>query len=302
MSAHAAIDVGTNSVLLLIGHIEDGELNALLQEARITRLGEGTAGTDLLSSQAMDRTAQALGDYVELCSRHNAATITAVGTAAMRRATNADDFIKRVRGEFGIDIEVIDEGNEARLTHLGSASSFGNDIVVMDIGGGSTEFIARDTRSSLDIGVVALKERFFHSDPPADEDIASARRHIREYLSKHLDGSAFSHPSLRLVAAAGTATTLAAMHGGIDPYDPDRVHGMKLSSDDVHALAERMRGLAASDILKLKGVQEGREDVILPGALLMDEAMNRLGYDEAIVSDRGVRWGVLIDKFTRLSF
>jgi exopolyphosphatase/guanosine-5'-triphosphate,3'-diphosphate pyrophosphatase len=302
MSVHAAIDVGTNSVLLLIGRIENGELNPLLQESRITRLGEGLSETGMLSGQAMNRTAQALGEYVKLCSRHGAQSITAVGTAAMRKATNSADFIGRVHGELGIDIEVIGEKDEARLTHLGSSSSFGSDIVVMDIGGGSTEFIARDASSSLDIGVVILKERFFHSDPPADEEISAARRDARELFSRSLDTATFSQSSLRLVAAAGTATTLAAMHGGVEPYDAGRVHGTTLTTSDVQALIERMRKLKASDILKLKGVQEGREDVILPGALLMAEAMEHLGYDEALVSDRGVRWGVLIDKFTRLSF
>lgn len=303
----AAIDIGTNSVLLLIAKTHGATLDAVCQEARITRLGEGLSHTTILSSAAIDRTMAALREYRDLCRVRGIADIAAVGTAAMRTARNAHDLIERARSELDIAIDVISGNEEARLTWKASAASFGDDAVVMDIGGGSTEFIAPRQRGeqgletiSIPVGVVGLTERFLSSDPPSPHDIAEARCHLREMLEQRLDRTVFAQPDSPFVVAAGTPTTLAAMHARIDPYDPTRVHGMTLSTDDVATLIDKIAQCTMDERRAIKGMQRGREDVILAGALLMREAMDIVGQARAIVSDRGVRWGVLIELASRM--
>lgn len=299
---YASIDIGTNSVLLLIAKIDGTSLEAVCEEMRITRLGEGTADSEILAENAIDRTLAALAEYVAMCREMNVEEISAVGTASLRRAKNAQAFISRVRNELGISVGVISDEREAWLTYLASADSFGTDIVVMDIGGGSTEFIVPDLQgknrlalTSFDLGVVGLTEEFFRSDPVEDKQYAAAQRFIRSLLSENLDAELFGKIP-EFVATAGTATTLAAMHVGLDPYDPTRVHGMKLTEREVAGLIDRIRGLTTAQLREIKGLQRGREDVILAGALITIEAMKLLGYETITISDRGVRWGLLIEK------
>ncbi len=299
----AAIDIGTNSVLLLIATIDTGALTAVRQEARITRLGEGLARASKLSPAAIERTMSVLKDYRDLCREHGAEAVTALGTAAMRRATNASELIDRAREELGLAIRVIGEECEAQLTWRGSASSFGNDIIVMDIGGGSTEFIAPSLERpgtlcarSLDLGVVTITERFLHADPSTDDEVAAVRSFVRARLEEKLDRAVYARASLTFVATAGTPTTLAAMKAGIEPYDPKRVHGATLSMEDVDSLTVAIKGRTIKERRAMKGLQRGREDVALAGALLMSEAMSVLGHPRATVSDRGVRWGALLEQ------
>ncbi len=327
----ASIDIGTNSILLLIAEKHGDELCAIRQEARITRLGENLSKTDALSDAAMARTLIVLGEYAAFCRDAGVKEIIAIGTAAMRRAKNANEFSSRVERELGFNVKIISEDEEAILTYEASAASFGRNITVMDIGGGSTEFICPNSHDktpsplvgegrnegeknhplptplpsrerelivqSLEIGVVTLAEQFFHADPISDKEFCSAREFIRSFLHDKLDPAFFVASSSKFIATAGTATTLAAMNMELDSFDPDRVHGSHLSARDIDALIEKIKTLPVAERLKLKGLQKGREDVILPGALIMREVMHLLGFDEATISDRGVRWGALYKQF-----
>lgn len=293
---YASIDIGTNSVLLLIAEPHDNELISLKQEARISRLGEGVDKNGALSPQAIERTFAVLRDYASICREYRADQIFAVGTAAMRAADNADSFIKQVQENLGISVEIISDRREAELTFKASAASFGKEIVLMDIGGGSTEFVTDNEMVSLKLGVVSLAEKYLKSDPSSDDEINSVCNHIRNLLLSRIPNQILTSKKERFVATAGTPTTLASIHARIDPYRPEKVHGLELSMSDIDAVIKDLKTSTLEDRRKIKGLQKGREDVILPGALLLREAMSLLGYDRVTVSDRGVRWGLLYEK------
>ena len=299
----ASIDIGTNSVLLLIAEKSGDELRAVRDEARITRLGEKLAATGVLADTAMERTLAVLRDYARICHEAGAQEIIALGTAAMRRAGNGSAFAARIEHELGFTVHIIPEEEEAQLTYAASAAAFGRDITVMDIGGGSTEFIFMNSQKgihengikaqSLELGVVTLTERFFTNDPVSSEELEAAQTFIRSFLHEKLDPAFFTNPAPSFIATAGTATSLVAMHLELEQFDAARVHGARLTASDIDALIEKIAALPVAQRLSLKGLQKGREDVILAGALIMREAMRLLGYTEATISDRGVRWGVL---------
>jgi len=293
---YAAIDIGTNSVLLLIADTRNGELIPLRQEARISRLGEGVDKNGSLSPQAMERTFTVLRDYASICREYKVDQIIAVGTAAMRAAKNAADLLQRVQDELGFSVEIISDRREAELTFKASAASFGKEIVLMDIGGGSTEFVTDNAVVSLKLGVVSLAEKYLKSDPSSDDEINGVCNHIKNFLLSHIPNQILTSRKERFVATAGTPTTLASIHARIDPYRPEKVHGMELSMSDVDAVINDLKTRTLENRRKIKGLQKGREDVILPGALLLREAMSLLGYDRVTVSDRGVRWGLLYEK------
>jgi len=294
----ASIDIGTNSILLLIAKVENNNLVPLYQEARVARLGEGLGNTQLLTDAAQQRAFEILRDYAAICREHNVAEIMACGTAALRNARNAKPFVDRVAKELGTSIDVISDRREASLSFLANAASFGSDIVVMDIGGGSTEFITQKQPISLGLGVVSLTEVFLHTDPPTDNEVAALKAHIHTQLKRELASCYYSDAAPRMVASAGTPTTLAAIRDAIDPYDPERVHGLKLTLNDVEKLIERLKGITIDERRSIPGLQKGREDVILTGALLLHEAMKLLGFNDVTVSDRGVRWGLLLEAAT----
>lgn len=296
----AAIDIGTNSILLLIAKVENNELVPVYQEARIARLGKGVTTTSLLSDDAQKRAAGILRDYVRICHERGVTDILACGTAALRNARNARGFVDHINETLGVTINIISEEREALLSFRANTASFGGNIVVMDIGGGSTEFIAPGTPNptqaiSIELGVVALTEAFLHTDPPSPGEIETLRRHIGALLKRKLDQRYYNDGSKRLVAAAGTPTTLAAVRDAIDPYDPARVHGTTLTAGDIDDLTARLAAMTIDERRSTPGLQKGREDVILAGALLLRESMSLLGYEEVTVSDRGVRWGMLLE-------
>lgn len=303
----AAIDVGTNTVLLLvITRAARGAPTVLADEARITRLGEGVGAHGVFCEAAMTRTLAVLRDYAALCRRHGCARILAVGTAAFRRVTNGAAFCARVERECGIRIEVIPGEREARLSHAAAARDFGDDVLVCDIGGGSTEYIWKDgdriAAVSLPIGSVLLHEQYGHSDPIAPEDYARMQGAIAAALHAGLapptrDSAPPWRRPARLVALAGTATTLAAMQLRLRAYHHAQVHGHGLALADVQGLRDALRTRTIAERRKLPGLEPARADVILPGAILLVETMQLLGYERVTISDRGVRWGLVYEVF-----
>jgi exopolyphosphatase / guanosine-5'-triphosphate,3'-diphosphate pyrophosphatase len=309
MAAAATIDIGTNSLLLLIGEpLPDGSIRVLEDRAHITRLGEGLAASDRLTDAAIERTIATLREYKECCDRHGAQAVAAVGTAALRQASNAEAFLARARDELGIAVDVIAPEREARLTHLAAVRDFGEEIVVIDIGGGSTEFIARAlphhgvagelALKSLPIGCVTLTERFIASDPPAPAEVQALRMAVREALEATVELDHFARPhDHMLVATAGTATTLMAMHLALPAYQPELVHGQHLKITDLRALVAALVAATLDERRRMPGLLPARADVILAGAVLLHEAMNELGYADVTISDRGVKWGLFYEKF-----
>jgi exopolyphosphatase/guanosine-5'-triphosphate,3'-diphosphate pyrophosphatase len=294
----AAIDIGTNSVLLLVARVAPGgALEPIEERATITRLGEGVDKTRELAPAAIERTLACLAEYGAVLSKLGVERVDAVGTSAMRDARGGEELRRRARELLGVEPRTISGDEEARLTFRGGLSGIGvpaGDVVVFDIGGGSTEFIVGDgsTRTqregiSLDIGSVRLTERHVRSDPPTAAELAAVEADVARALA-----SAPSMRGAKLVGVAGTVTTIAAIARGVDPYDAAKVHGAELALDEVQGVVARLAALPLAKRVELPGLSPKRADVIVAGAKLCAMIVERAGASSLIVSDRGVRWGL----------
>lgn len=294
----ASIDIGTHSVLLLVAKkTSKGEIESISDKIEITRLGEGLQSSGKISAEAEERTIRAIKKHLDVCNHFGAEKVKAVGTAALRKAKNARDFISRAKRELALDVEVISGEKEARLTYEASALDFGKSITVLDIGGGSTEFIFGPpplNLKSVQAGCVTLTERFFKSDPPLSRQISSLRSHLRTLFSANVDTT--ETPSTNeVIATAGTATSIMAMIFELEPYDGRMVHGQKLSIEALEELIKSMQKKSIAELKKIKGLMPERAHVILCGAVILHEAMRHLECKEVTISDRGVRWGVVYE-------
>ncbi len=296
----ASIDIGTNSVLLTIVKEENGFLTPIIEEATITRLGEAIDKNGHFLPEAMDRTLEALRHYKQECDEHDVRNIIIVGTAAMRRSSNSNDFIKRARDKLNLSIDIITGEREAELSYLAVSHDFGKDSIVIDIGGGSTEIIKpMDNNTlnlvSLPLGAVVLHEQCVTSDPINDNDFEKITHSISKII--HKCQAPVDNSGGQLVATAGTATTLAAMKLKLEEYSHVEVHGHTLTIDEIDAIIGELKKLTINERKQLPGLEAKRADVILPGALILRTAMESLGLNEVTVSDRGVRWGLIYENY-----
>lgn len=305
----AGIDIGTNTLRLLIAEFSsDGKYHKVKSERYITRLGEGISSTGSLKETAMERTSSVLKRFAKICSEYPLNGIYAVATSAVREASNGPDFIKKIKLEAGLDVDVISGDEEARLTMLGISSGLdfkGSDFLLMDIGGGSTEFIFVSegdiiSKVSTDIGVVRFTEQYLKSDPPQTEEIEKLETAILECLNK-LKGSA-SPPyqggaggGVFLVGTAGTVTTLAAIDQKMTVYDPREINGYKISRAGIKNIRTLLLSMTMKKRMEIPGIEEGREDLIAAGVVLVDKVMELFGFNEILVSDSGLREGLVID-------
>jgi exopolyphosphatase/guanosine-5'-triphosphate,3'-diphosphate pyrophosphatase len=294
----AAIDIGTNSVLLLVAERRGDTLVPLLERATITRLGQDVDRTRALAPEAVRRTLDCIEAYARDLEAMGVVRAAAVGTSAMRDAQGGEGFRAAARALLGFEPRVISGVEEARLTFSGGLSGLdvrtGEAAVVFDIGGGSTEIVCgqrgeRELASaiSLDVGSVRLTERHVHRDPPTAEEL----RAIDDDVAAHL-ATAPPLGGARLVGVAGTVTTLAAIAHAIDPYDAERIHGLELSVESLASVAERLATLPLAERTKLPGLSPKRADVIVAGARIALAVARASGRASLVVSDRGVRWGL----------
>ncbi len=297
----ATIDIGTNTTLLLVAEgTRPDDLRVLADRAEITRLGRGIGGDGRLGEDGIDRTLGALQAYAEI-ARAQGAPIAAVGTEALRRAPNAADFLGPAAEILGGPVEVIDGEREAALTFLAAVRSFpalaaAGPILVIDIGGGSTELIAADRgtvrlRTSLPLGSVRLTERHVRHDPPTPAEVEAIFRDVEAAL----DPVALPR-GVPLVGTAGTVTTLAAMAQGLGSYDPTLVHGYRLALPDLERQVARLACATQAEREAMPGLDPRRADVILAGACVLTAIARRLGALEVVVNDRGIRWGLLYER------
>lgn len=298
-STVAAIDIGTNSVLLLVAKKTDKDnFDVLADEAEVTRLGEGLSANGFLKDSAMERTIAVLKRYIDIAKQHNYEKVVAVGTEALRRASNARSFVDRVKDECGIDIDIISGEREAELTFEPSARDFGRDITLIDIGGGSTEFIAGGKKISVRIGAVTMLERFLHGDPVTEKEFNELAKACAETIARDTKNIIQLTDTERpLVGVAGTCSTLAAMHLGLEKYSHSEVHGLKMTIGDIDSIISRLTPLTIQERREIKGLHPDRADVILPGAVILREAMKLLKKCDVIISDRGIRFGIVYSLF-----
>jgi exopolyphosphatase / guanosine-5'-triphosphate,3'-diphosphate pyrophosphatase len=301
----ALIDVGTNTILCLIAELKrDGGFEALDDLAEITRLGEGVDRLGRISAEGERRSLEVLRRYEERCRELGVQEIIAVGTSALREARNSAAVRARFREELGFDIRVISGDEEAAYSFLavqkGTAVA-GRELLVIDVGGGSTELIRGDQAGlsdavSIDVGSVRLTEQFLHSDPVTKEEcakmLAAIDRALMPLRSRWLK-SAFA---LALVGIAGTFTTLAAVEKKLLRYSHSEVHGSVLTLKEIQRQVELFRGQTIAQRMALPGLEPRRADVILAGACLVERLMASLGAERIVVSDQGVRYGLLHER------
>ena len=308
MSRLAAVDVGTNSVLLLVADRgTDGVVRPVREEADITRLGRGVDRTGALSPEGMEATLEVLARFASMARADGARALVVTATSAARDARNGAEFLARARERTGATVEILSGDEEARLSYLAVAQDFAAEagevgLLAIDVGGGSTEFVhgrGREVlfRRSLDIGSVRLTERCVRSDPPVDADQEAIRDVVRAALRAL---PAFPR-EVRVVGVAGTVTSLFAIGHAIEPYDAARVHGGWLPLEDVARVRARLCALPLAERRVLPGMQPKRADVLPAGALLFETALAHLRAGGAGVSDRGLRWGVLLDRWETLA-
>ncbi len=297
----AAIDIGTNSVLLVIAE-QDGEgVRPVLERATITRLGQGVDRTRTLAPEARQRTLECLERYASDIASCGVERLDVVGTSAMRDAVGGAEFIRDAERALGRPPRVIAGSEEARLTFAGSLSALdvNGEVIVFDVGGGSTEIIVGhaepgalprvERERSLDIGSVRLFERHIAGDPPDAAELTRARADVVGALAEAPEPSR----GARLIGVAGTVTTLAAIEQQLADYDAGRVHGATLSRAEVDTLGTRLAALPLAERRKLPGLQPERADVIVTGAIIVSEVMRWASAEALTVSDRGVRWGLV---------
>jgi exopolyphosphatase/guanosine-5'-triphosphate,3'-diphosphate pyrophosphatase len=299
----AGVDIGTLTCRLLIADVpSNGRLIEIRSERRILRLGEGVDQTKRLNVAAMDRVVPCLKEWRELVDAAHVDATAAVATSAVRDAANREEFLDRVKREAGFEVELISGEEEARRTMLGIRSGLPQgvtDVLALDIGGGSTEFILdrsgqKSVVRSIDIGVVRLCERLLQHDPPTDEEIRQAREWVAKETRAAVAGMD-NYQTATLVGTAGTVTSLAAMVQKLSTYEPARIHNYRLQLDTIQELEQTLLSRKKSDRAGLPGLEKGREEVIAAGAIIIRTIMETLGMSSVLVSDLGLREGVLID-------
>ncbi len=297
----AVVDIGTNSTRLLVADVdpETGAVEELHRESRVTRLGDKVDAGGMLSDEAIARVYATLSNYCATIDRFACEANLAVLTSAVRDASNGIEFTAGVRDKFGLDARVLSGDEEAQLTFLGAMSDrdgrSAEPTAVIDIGGGSTEFIVGTERTasfhvSVQAGVLRMSERHIHSDPPAPgelQDLAADTRAIfRESLPvEQRDAVA------RAIAVAGTATSAAAIDQELDPYDPKRVHGYPLLRATVQLLIARLADLTEEQRRQVVGLHPDRAPTIVAGMILLDEAMGLFDIDRVEVSEHDILRG-----------
>jgi exopolyphosphatase / guanosine-5'-triphosphate,3'-diphosphate pyrophosphatase len=303
MPRYAVIDVGTNSVKFHIGErCEDGTWRTVADRAEITRLGEGLEETGEINREAMGRTVSAIVGMAAEAHAQGVAAIAAVGTMGLRTARNREQFIDALRERCGIAIEVISGEEEGRLAYLAVKSGLGvaeGTLVIFDTGGGSTQFTfgrgpVVEDRFSLNVGAVRYTERYALAGVVAPEQLRAALNAITADLARLAPG----HSPDILVGMGGAVTNIAAVKHGLAKYDPEIVQGTVIEREEIERQIDLYRSRSQEDRRKIVGLQPKRADVILAGACIVATVMDKLGENSLSVSDRGLRHGLLTDRFS----
>jgi exopolyphosphatase/guanosine-5'-triphosphate,3'-diphosphate pyrophosphatase len=302
----AAVDCGTNSIRLLIADVDPDRatLTDVDRRMEIVRLGHGVDTTGRLAPDALDRTLTALSGYAALVAERGAEAVRMVATSATRDAANADEFVRRVTEVLGTGPEVLSGDGEARLSFLGATAELGPQVpspyLVVDIGGGSTEFVLGadgevTSALSVDIGCVRMTERHLRADPPTGAQIAAATADIDAAITSAA-AVVDTTQARTLVGLAGSVTTVAGIALDLPGYDPARLHHARISAAQVHEVTTRLLAQTRTERARIPVMHPGRIDVIGAGALILDRLMIQLGLAEVLVSEHdildGIAWSI----------
>lgn len=316
----AGIDIGTNTVRLLIADVKDRyTFNELRSERRITRLGEGIIDGKRLIPSAINRTISVVKEFAHIMQGYSIDAVAVIATSAVREAENGGGFVKAVKKETGLDIEVISGDEEARRTFLGvlaglfhsplSSPQWGEgrvrgELLIMDIGGGSTEFILSKNSKILEsistgLGVVKLTEGFIKSDPVSNNEIEKLNKIIKNEL-KSLKNKLSNFNNSTFVGTAGTVTTLAAIDQNLTLYNQLRINNYVLKKKAVDRIFDDLKPKTMKERLNIPALEKGREDLIIAGTAMVQLAMEAFGFNEMVVCDFGLREGIVIDLYNKM--
>ena len=301
----AIIDVGTNSIkFCLAEETGNGSYNVLKDANDIARLGEGLKETGLIGPEPLERNAQSVANFAAEAKAAGADEVVAVGTMALRTAKNAAAFIARVKELCGVELKVLSGEEEAQNSYVAVMSGIPGaadaDLVTMDTGGGSTEFVFGTAgkivrKFSLNVGAVRFTEKYLSQMPVAPEKLAEAQVEIKKELSE----GGVSGPVKFLVGMGGTVTSMASVKHKMAKYDPDVIQGSKLTLDDINAQIADYAAKTLDQRREIVGLQPKRADVILAGACIVRAVMELTGVSELTVSDRGLRHGLMYELFKK---
>jgi exopolyphosphatase / guanosine-5'-triphosphate,3'-diphosphate pyrophosphatase len=294
MTRVAAVDCGTNSIRLLVADLDGDHLTDVTRRMEIVRLGQDVDRTGVLAPEAIERTRVALVDYAKEIDRLGATRVRMVATSASRDARNAADFRAMVSDVLGTPPEVVTGDEEARLSFIGAVRGLPPArYLVVDIGGGSTEFVVGSSTVnaavSMDIGCVRMTERHLRSDPPTAAEITAAHADIARAVDAAL-ATVGREPNV--VGLAGSVTTVAAISLGLTTYQPERIHHSRLSTVDGTRIAAELLAMTRAQRLAIPVMHPGRADVIGAGALILATILERTGADGCIASEHDILDGI----------
>jgi exopolyphosphatase/guanosine-5'-triphosphate,3'-diphosphate pyrophosphatase len=302
MKRVASIDIGANTILLLIAKVDNGTLKPLFEMETIARLGEGVQRNGILSQEAMKRGFQTLTQYLERCQKMGAQKIFAVGTSALREAKNSDHFLKMIQEKLDLSIEIISGEEEAQLSFLAVAKDLKElekSTLVIDVGGGSTEFILGKSDHitewvSLPLGSVRFTEQFLLSDPVQEGEWKEMEREIRESLAS----IPYPQEPFSMVAVGGTATTLASVEQGLEEFIPEKIHHFILKKGALRNQLYLYRSKTIDERRKIPGLPPARADVILAGGTILYMVIEKVDCPSVLISCHGIRYGLLYKKLS----
>ena len=297
----ASIDIGTNSVLLLVANIRDGGIEVLEEKQAVPRLGKGVDADKNLHPDSCDRVVEVLKKYkahLEENYPQAANDVVVTATSAVRDSSNREEFLNQIYQETGWNVQLLTGVEEAQTTYTGAISVLkdqSENFVVLDIGGGSTEIalgkqLQLSSGISVDMGSVRFSERYLKSDPPKKEELETLRTEVNSLLKT----KSFNLKKYRLVGVAGTVTSIAAIELGLDEYNASRINGYLLKKKSVEEFIDEFSKITSDEIeQKYSPFLTGRGDVITGGLIILHEFMNHFNFDELIVSTGGIRHGIL---------
>jgi exopolyphosphatase / guanosine-5'-triphosphate,3'-diphosphate pyrophosphatase len=299
-----AVDCGTNTVRLLVADLDpvSGVAHELVREVRIVRLGQDVDRTGRFADEALARVFAAAEEYAGLLAAHGAEAVRVCATSAARDVGNAERFLDGMRQRLGVAPEIVSGDEEAALTFAGATRALAArpgdaPVLVVDVGGGSTELVLGDAGGtvhaarSLDVGSVRVTERVMPSDPPTAAEVTAATRMVDGALDELPGHGVRLEEARTCVGVAGTVTNLAFVHLGLAEYDRDRVHHSRLPATDLHELTGRLLAMTVEQRVAL-GIEPGRADVIAAGALILDRSVRRSGVPEVLVSESDILDGI----------
>jgi exopolyphosphatase/guanosine-5'-triphosphate,3'-diphosphate pyrophosphatase len=300
MERVASIDIGTNTILLLIVKVGDRKIHPLFEIETVARLGEGVQKNGILLKKAMDRGLQTLAQYLKRCQEMGVEKVFAVGTSALREANNSEIFLKMSKERLDLAIEIISGEEEAQLSFLAVAKDLKEmkeSILVVDVGGGSTEFILGKGGQiiqwiSLPLGSVRFTEQFLLSDPVQEEEWKKMEDEIHQLLLK----IPRAQKPFIMVAVGGTATTLASVEQGLEEFIPEKIHHFIMKNEALEKQVLLYRSKTSAGRKEIPGLPPARAEVILAGAAILYMAMIKIGCPSVMISCHGVRYGLLYRK------